>query len=844
MKKRLLCALMAAVILFGIVAAVPPARAASELTVSQELVDMLKKFEGFLKYPVWDNRQYSMGYGTYCSPDEYEYYKEHGITEEEAEERLRYYANRFGTVVNNFCNKHGITMTQQQFDAMVCLSYNCGDAWVRETDGVLYNALASGATGAQLLYAFSLWSKSSSYNTKGLIERRMAEGNLYLNGVYGTKMPDNYSYVLFDANGGMVNYSVQGYCKDEPATILVEPAESITGTNSKGETDTYTFDGWYTAISGGSKVELLDGSLPAGTTLYAHWKDSKGNVVTPPEPDVENIGAVTVTVTSSEVNVRQGPGTGYAKVGVADLGKKLVITHLSVDKNGEKWGKFADEQWICLRYTDYGTSSQPKPEDPDKPSGGEKPSVTGIVNVSDFLNIRSGPGTGYDVVGTYPGGERVTILEQKSEGADVWGRTDKGWISMAYVQLDAAGETVPPTTKPVATVPPMTPPPTTKPATTVPPTTAAPPTTKPVTTVPPTTTAPPTTKPVTTVPPTTAPYQSWQGTVQVSDSLCIRSGAGTYHSIKGYLVNGDVVTILEEKTVDGMRWGRIDRGWISLKYVVEGGAPETQPPTTQAPTTQPPTTLPPTTAPYRSWEGTVQVSDKLFIRSGPGTDKEIKDFLKNGAKVTILEEKTVDGVRWGRIEKGWISLAYVKDDSQQETVPPTTVPPTTQLPTTVPTEPTGPAPEELAGKWAGQVSAKNLLYLRTQPGAAGKILGNLTAGTRVTITRIRKVDGKIWGKVDKGWICMDFVEMESADPIATPANTVTQSVTTVLDEPITMTVNSCSLRVRKNAGVVSAVTGFLPLGADVRILETKTVGTATWGRIDSGWVNMRYLTEV
>ena len=70
MKKRLLCALMAAVILFGIVAAVPPARAASELTVSQELVDMLKKFEGFLKYPVWDNRQCSMGYATYCSPDE------------------------------------------------------------------------------------------------------------------------------------------------------------------------------------------------------------------------------------------------------------------------------------------------------------------------------------------------------------------------------------------------------------------------------------------------------------------------------------------------------------------------------------------------------------------------------------------------------------------------------------------------------------------------------------------------------------------------------------------------------------------------------------------------------
>ena len=120
MKKRLLCALMAAVILFGIVAAVPPARAASELTVSQELVDMLKKFEGFLKYPVWDNRQYSMGYGTYCSPDEYEYYKEHGITEEE---------------VIKLCGKH--TVNQIQADEIALLlgfaqSLKDGDTTVEE----------------------------------------------------------------------------------------------------------------------------------------------------------------------------------------------------------------------------------------------------------------------------------------------------------------------------------------------------------------------------------------------------------------------------------------------------------------------------------------------------------------------------------------------------------------------------------------------------------------------------------------------------------------------------------------------------------------------------------------
>ena len=52
------------------------------------------------------------------------------------------------------------------------------------------------------------------------------------------------------------------------------------------------------------------------------------------------------------------------------------------------------------------------------------------------VNIRSGPGTGYGKTGAYPRGAVVTVLEEK-EG---WGRTDKGWVSLDYLEpVETAG---------------------------------------------------------------------------------------------------------------------------------------------------------------------------------------------------------------------------------------------------------------------------------------------------------------------------------------------------------------------------------------------------------------------
>ena len=77
--------------------------------------------------------------------------------------------------------------------------------------------------------------------------------------------------------------------------------------------------------------------------------------------------------------------------------------------------------WICVYLKQ---AEQTPPEEEDKPMS--KYTVTPSIGV----NIRSGPGTGYGKVGAYPMGTVVDVLEAR----DGCGRTDKGWVSLAYLK--------------------------------------------------------------------------------------------------------------------------------------------------------------------------------------------------------------------------------------------------------------------------------------------------------------------------------------------------------------------------------------------------------------------------
>lgn len=54
------------------------------------------------------------------------------------------------------------------------------------------------------------------------------------------------------------------------------------------------------------------------------------------------------------------------------------------------------------------------------------------------------------------------------------------------------------------------------------------------------------------------------------DALNVRSGAGVGYDIISRLNGGEAVTVYEQTTVDGMTWGNIGYGWVSMDYIVFG----------------------------------------------------------------------------------------------------------------------------------------------------------------------------------------------------------------------------------------------------------------------------------
>lgn len=429
--KRWISGILTVVMLLCMFAGLPLKTQASTLTSSTEFIEILKKIEGFHKYPYKDNTQYSVGYGTRCPDDKYEYYKKNGITEEEALELLYDMLADFEAAVNKFAQKYSLTLEQHQFDALVSFSYNCGTGWTNETTGYFNNAIRNGKTGTDFLYAICLW--GSSAGDFILINRRMSEANMYLNGVYeayndssdGT-YPENFRYVYLDGNGGSISYVIHGYDSTENSPIIYSFTSIPKGTDANGNAFTYEFAGW--ATTDGTIITNLDGSLPDGTVLYAQWADPDGKIVALPKGTVCDPLEVTVNsnISSSGLKVRSGPGSYYSQVGTLNAGDKVTITETYTYKN-TLWGK-CEYGWISLSSTNYssalaGATTWPK---------------TGTV-VGDNVNVRSGAGTSYDVKYQLNNGDTVTVYESTTSGGLSWGKLEDGnWICLTYVTFDSS----------------------------------------------------------------------------------------------------------------------------------------------------------------------------------------------------------------------------------------------------------------------------------------------------------------------------------------------------------------------------------------------------------------------
>jgi uncharacterized protein YraI len=130
---------------------------------------------------------------------------------------------------------------------------------------------------------------------------------------------------------------------------------------------------------------------------------------------------------------------------------------------------------------------------------------------------------------------------------------------------------------------------------------------------------------------------SYTGTVTAS-VLRIRKGPSTSTSIVSTLRKGDSVSVIMEDN----GWGKLadGSGWISLSYVKKNT----------------------TTNTFKEYKCKITASAGVNIRKGAGTTYGKNGALAYNTTVTIVEEKKVSGVTWGRLSdgRGWISLAYSK----------------------------------------------------------------------------------------------------------------------------------------------------------------------------------------
>lgn len=408
--------------------------------------------------------------------------------------------------------------------------------------------------------------------------------------------------------------------------------------------------------------------------------ESTQPVQTQPSEVNENMATVV-----SQINIRSSPSTDALVVGNLYAGDRVEIIRRE-EVVGYKWGYITSPVtgWIVMDYVEMDvkdsnsdtsnldTPASTAPAETTPNSGTTSQSIKGVITASSLI-IRSEGSTNGNIVGSYDKGDVVTILETKNG----WGRTDKGWIKMDYVNTSGTNNT---TNNSGNTG--------------------------------------------NTGGSTSNISGNGSTTVQLrgivtAKELNIRSAASQDSDRLGSYTYGDRVEILEKSG----NWGRTSKGWISLSYVYQDGTTGTN-----------------------TAKGVITAEGGLRIRTGPGTGYDSVGSYAAGETVTILEQFTYDGVKWGCTSKGWISMKYVDVDGDDDD------------------NNTGSggnsSSDSNSDEVTGTVTATGGLRIRSGPGSDYEVVGSLKYGDEVVILRRETVNDTTWGKISQGWISMAFVDLD------------------------------------------------------------------------------------
>ena len=304
----------------------------------------------------------------------------------------------------------------------------------------------------------------------------------------------------------------------------------------------------------------------------------------------------------------------------------------------------------------------------------------------------------------------------------------------------------------------------------------------------------------------------------------VRIAAGVQNNKVASLAVGTAVTVYELTEVNGAQWARIkwngNEGWVAKQYVnLTGGIGGTGSSNTANGTTPGQISL----------TGTVNSNINLNVRSGAGLGNPQIASLPKGTKVTVYEQVTADGMLWGKINvngtSGWVCMSYIS------------------------VEQTSSSGTGVMGTIARCFDSVNV---RSAPGVGNAIVGKLKVGTRVEIYEQRLYSAQYWGRVAQGWVCMEYVVTDGIVPEG-PINTETTQETTVSSDAVVNNNKEMVYNIKgttavdrqyvyKDATDQSGISGTLDAGQAVTILALKGDGDKTWGKINDyntpGWIDL------
>ena len=227
------------------------------LRTTEPMIDFIKQKEGFQEKAAWDYAQYSIGYGSACGKDEYP----NGITEAQADVLLRQMLQGFEKKLDSFLTENSISLSDNQYDALISLSYNIGSGWMKNS--ALSALLKSGFYSTnELASAMGIWchvkeSGGDYVIHDGLVSRRMAELRVFLYADYSGSS-DGFYWVRF----------VQTEKGDRARDIAFYEAGSTYDPSFDATSNTEVFLGWYTESG-----ELLTNlTATENRTVYAQWE--------------------------------------------------------------------------------------------------------------------------------------------------------------------------------------------------------------------------------------------------------------------------------------------------------------------------------------------------------------------------------------------------------------------------------------------------------------------------------------------------------------------------------------------------------------------------------------------